>query len=299
MRLTQLRQADLNLLIYFIALAEEKSISRAAKRLRLSQPAVSRAFQRLRELFNDDLLVRTARRYEPTPRGQALLQELAIILPQLERLISGKEFDPSTEQASFRVAASDSLAQLYGSALAKRYSARPNLAFIFQTYTDDRFSNLEANRFDLLLDAEFKALPTTLKSEVLFEEELVCAVARESAYEKQISLSQYLAADHICISVLEDQQTIPDMALAKVGATRRCAFTVPYFGVGLRMVGGTPLIATLPRKLAESLANPDQTRLVSAPKELGNFRYLMIWHSRQELDIRHLWLRQAIRDAMR
>ncbi len=297
MRLTQLRNADLNLLVYFIALVEEKSISRAAKRLRLSQPAVSRAFQRLRDLFNDDLLVRTARKYEPTPRGQALLQELAVILPQLERLISGKEFDPSTEHALFRLAAGDSLAQLYGPALAKRHSARPNLAFIFQAYTDDRFSDLEANRFDLLLDAEFRALPATLKSEVLFEEELVCAVARESAYKKKLSLSQYLAADHVCISVLENRQAVPDIALAKVGATRRCAFTVPYFGVGLRMTEGTSLIATLPRKLAESLVNPDQTRLVSAPEELGSFRYLMIWHSRQELDIRHLWLRQAMRDA--
>lgn len=65
------------------------------------------------------------------------------------------------------------------------------------------------------------------------------------------------------------------------------------------MVAGTPLIAILPRKLEESLANPNQTRLVAAPKELGNFRYLMIWHSRQELDVRHLWLRQAIGDATR
>ena len=297
MRLTQLRQADLNLLMYFIALVEEKTVSRAAKRLRLSQPAVSRSVQRLRELFQDDLLVRRARQYELTPRGQALLQELTVILPQLERLISGKEFDPSTEQAIFRLAASDSLAQLYGSALAKRHTERRNLEFLFQSYTDDRFSDLEANRFDLLLDAEFRALPPTLKSEVLFEEELVCAVAKESKYKEKLSLAQYLAAEHICISVLENQQTVPDIALSKVGAARRCAFTLPYFSVGLHMVAGTTLIATLPRKMAESLVNPSQTRLVSPPNELAGFRYLMIWHSRQNLDVRHLWLRQAMRDA--
>ncbi len=297
MRLTQLRQADLNLLVYFIALVEEKTVSRAAKRLRLSQPAVSRSVQRLRELFQDDLLVRRARQYEPTPRGQALLQELTVILPQLERLISGKEFDASTEQATFRLAASDSLAQLYGSALAKQHMERRNLEFLFQSYTDDRFSDLEVNRFDLLLDAEFRALPPTLKSEVLFEEELVCAVAKESAYRKKLSLAQYLAAEHVCISVLENQQTVPDIALSRVGATRRCAFTLPYFSVGLHMVAGTSLIATLPRRLAENLSNPARTRLVSPPDELTGFRYLMIWHSRQQLDVRHLWLRQAMRDA--
>ncbi len=297
MRLTQLRQADLNLLIYFIALVEEKTISRAAKRLRLSQPAVSRSLQRLQSLFNDDLLVRRTRLYEPTPRGQALLQELTVILPQLERLISGKEFDPSQEQATFRLAASDSLAQLYGHALARRHAECHNLDFLFQAYTDDRFSDLEANRFDLLLDAEFRALPASLKSEVLFEEELICAVAKESPLSKKLSLAQYLAADHVCISVLENQQTIPDLALSKVGATRRCAFTLPYFSVGLHMVAGTSLIATLPRKLAETLVNPMQTRLVPAPDELGRFRYLMIWHTRQDLDVRHLWLRQAMREA--
>ena len=296
MRLTQLRQADLNLLIYFVALVEEKTVSGAARRLRLSQPALSRAGERLRELFQDDLLVRTAKRYEPTPRGEALLQELAVILPQLERLISGKEFDPSTEHASFRLAAADSLAQLYGPALAKQCANKPNLTFLFQPYTDDRLGDLAANRFDLLLDAEFRALPASLKSEVLFEEEFVCAVALESGYRNKISLSQYLAADHVCISVLENRQAIPDLALAKVGATRRCTFTVPYFSVGLHMVERTPLIATLPRRLAENLVNPAFTRLVSPPEELERFRYLMIWHARQELDVRHLWLRQAMRE---
>ncbi len=297
MRLTQLRQADLNLLVYFIALVEEKTISRAAKRLRLSQPAVSRSLQRLRQMFHDDLLVRRTRQYEPTPRGQALLQELTVILPQLERLISGKEFDPSTEQATFRLAASDSLAQLYGAALAKRRGEHRNLDFSFQLYTDDRLSDLEANRFDLLLDAEFRALPATLRSEVLFEEELVCAVARESPHRNKLSLTHYLAADHVCISVLENQQAVPDIALSKINAARRCAFTLPYFSVALNMVAGTSLIATLPRKLAESLINPTRTRLVSAPAELAGFRYLMIWHARQDLDVRHLWLRQAMRDA--
>jgi len=84
MRITQLRQADLNLLVVFAALAEERSVSRAAARLFLSQPALSRALRRLREMFRDDLLIRTPLGYEPTPRGERLLQELAIMLPRLK-----------------------------------------------------------------------------------------------------------------------------------------------------------------------------------------------------------------------
>ena len=92
MRITHLRQADLNLLVVFTALAEERNVTRAASRLLLSQPAVSRALQRLREMFHDDLLIRTPSGYEPTPKGKRLLQELSTMLPRLDRLLSGGGF---------------------------------------------------------------------------------------------------------------------------------------------------------------------------------------------------------------
>src|ERR1700719_3419339 len=112
MRITHLRQADLNLLVVFTALAEERNVTRAAARLLLSQPAVSRALQRLRDMFHDDLLIRTANGYEPTPKGQRLLQDLATMLPRLDRLMASGDFDPSTEDATFRIAGTDHAAHL-------------------------------------------------------------------------------------------------------------------------------------------------------------------------------------------
>src|SRR6202023_864028 len=107
MRTTHLRQADQNLLVVFTAVAEERNITRAASRLLLSQPAVTRALQRLRDTFHDDLLIRTSTGYEPTPTGQRLLQDLATMLPRLDRLMAGDDVYPSTEEASFRIAAPD------------------------------------------------------------------------------------------------------------------------------------------------------------------------------------------------
>lgn len=121
MRLTQLRQADLNLLVVFAVMAEERNVSRAAARLLLSQPAVSRALQRLRELFHDDLLVRTATSYELTPQGLRLMQELEVMLPRLDRLISGGEFDPAKEVARFRIAVTDSAATVFHLSCAARF----------------------------------------------------------------------------------------------------------------------------------------------------------------------------------
>src|SRR5712671_4223114 len=112
MRSTHLRQADLNLLVVFTAVAEERNVTRAASRLLLSQPAVSRALQRLRDMFHDDLLIRTTTGYELTPKGQRLLQELEATLPRLDRLITGTDFDPAAEEATFRIAATDHAAHV-------------------------------------------------------------------------------------------------------------------------------------------------------------------------------------------
>src|ERR1700745_3407248 len=112
MRTTHLRQADLNLLVVFTAVAEERNITRAAPRLLLSQPAVTRAQRDHPTQFQRDLLIRTSTGYEPTPTGQRLLQDLATMLPRLDRLMAGGDFDPSTEDATFRIAATDHAAFL-------------------------------------------------------------------------------------------------------------------------------------------------------------------------------------------
>src|SRR5260221_773911 len=108
MRIKHLRQADLNLLIVFTVLAEERNVTRAAARLLLSQPAVSRALQRLRDMFHDDLLIRTSSGYQPTPKGEGLLHELESTLPRLDPLLTADDFDPAAEETSFQIATTDS-----------------------------------------------------------------------------------------------------------------------------------------------------------------------------------------------
>jgi DNA-binding transcriptional LysR family regulator len=154
MRITQLRQANLNLLVVFTALAEERSVSRAASRLLLSQPAVSRALQRLREMFHDDLLIRTAGGYEPTPRGERLMQELAVTLPRLDRLLSGTAFDPMNEDAAFRVAVTDNASQVLCPSVCRRllpFAGRVSCQFVALSGTT--FEDMERARIDLALNA--------------------------------------------------------------------------------------------------------------------------------------------------
>src|SRR6201993_5562156 len=183
MRLTQLRQTDLNLLVVFAVFAEERNVSRAAKRLGLSQPAVSRALHRLRDTFQDDLFVRTAKGYEPTPQGERVLQELEIMLPKLDRLIAGSTFDPATEHCSFRVAATDNATSIIAPVLCRDVlPAAKQVRFTFASWRSDVFEDLSHGRLDLALIGDEGHVPSPLLTEVIYDEELVCIMAADAPY---------------------------------------------------------------------------------------------------------------------
>ncbi len=182
MRITHLRQADLNLLIVFAALAEERNVTRAASRLLLSQPAVSRALQRVREMFHDDLLVRAPSGYEPTPKGRRLLQELATMLPRLDRLLSGEDFDPRQEETTFRIAVTDHASHVLCPLICRMVLPKADKVSIeFVSFGNQTFDAIEKGRLDLMLNADDGYLPPRFASEMIFDDSYSCVAAKESA----------------------------------------------------------------------------------------------------------------------
>ena len=292
MRIEHLRQADLNLLVVFTAVAEERNITRAASRLLLSQPAVTRALQRLRDTFHDDLLIRTSTGYEPTPTGQRLLQDLATMLPRLDRLMAGGDFDPVTEDASFRIAATDHGAYLlvpplFTSVLPKGTKVK----FSFVPLHAGQYEALEKGRLDLVLNADYDAATAHLSKEFIFEVDFVCVVSRKSKFARAITLKQYLAAEHVGVDIVGGVQTHPDRHLAAIGEKRHCPVVVAQHTVAMRVAAVTEMIATVPRRMAMLEASNKATRILEAPAVLGSFKYAMIWHPRMQTDAAHLWLR--------
>jgi DNA-binding transcriptional LysR family regulator len=297
MRVTHLRQADLNLFVVFTAVAEERNITRAASRLLLSQPAVSRALHRLREMFHDDLLVRTPDGYEPTPKGQRLLQDLTAMLPRLDRLMAGNDFDPSTEDATFRIAATDHAALLLVPPLYKSVlSKSTKVDFSFVPLHAGQYDALEKGRLDLVLNADHDTSAFRLSKEVIFEVDFVCVVARKSSFERAITLKQYLAAEHVAVDIIGGVQTHPDKHLAAIGEKRRCPLVVAQHTVAMRVAAVTDMIATVPRRMALAEAPKKVTKILEAPAALGSFKYVMIWHERMQSDAAHVWLRSTIRE---
>ena len=295
MRVTHLRQADLNLLVVFTALAEERNVSRAAERLSLSQPAVTRAMQRLREMFQDDLLVRVSGDYALTPKGERLLQEVETMLPRLDRLLAGGDFRPAEETAHFRLAGTDYASHVIGVPLARcLLEAGRHLRFEFSPLRDEVFDLIERGRIDLILHADDDNIPSHLSRQAIFEEEFICVVAQSSFYGDRLTLDQYLNASHVGVTIFGGSQTIPDQRLAENGLKRQIAFGVPFFAVAMHMVGGTDLIATVPKRMAMFKGLGPDLRFVNAPEIMGKFTYQMIWHPRMESDAAHLWLRKAV-----
>jgi DNA-binding transcriptional LysR family regulator len=300
MRLEKLRQADLNLLVAFAAIAEEKSITAAASRLYLSQPAVSRALQRARAMFQDDLLVRSPHGFELTLRGRKILDELEGLLPRMENLVAPALFDPMREKSHFRISGPDNVCTVVLPRLCRQYAnGCYQVQFEFLPWQNSITELVEHGQLDLLLHIDDGLLPSHFQSERLYKEDWICAVARESRFGDTLRLKPYLAASHIVVATYAGVQTIPDKQLAAVGVKRSSCIRVPYFGVALQCLPGTELVLTLTGGMTSVIKNDRRLRIVKAPQELQAFHFLMAWHPRLNSDPRHEWLRGAIRSTTR
>jgi DNA-binding transcriptional LysR family regulator len=300
MRVTHLRSSDLNLLVAFTTLAEERTITGAASRLLLSQPAMSRALQRLRWMFKDDLFIRGPTGYQLTPKGQTVLRELEVTLPRLDRLISGDRFDPASEEATFRIAGRDHAFSVLCPVFCRQFVPAANkVSFEFIPAHDGSFRAMERGRLDLVLCTDDELIPPQFQSEVLYEERVVCVVAREKSLPPQLTLKRYVDAWHISIKIKASEPTVVEKSLASLGVKRRSGIRMPYLWAALRSVAGTDLMVTVPKRLVNAIESDRTLRILKPPPELRPFKYLMVWHHRMNSDAAHTWLRQIIRKAGR
>jgi DNA-binding transcriptional LysR family regulator len=299
MREVHLRNVDLNLLHALYALLEERHVSHAAKRSFLSQPAMSRALDRLRETFGDPLLVRTGRVYERTPRGERVLRELESIMGRLAAMVQGEEFYPARSQERFRVAMTDHGSAILLPALLERVrKAAPHATLEISAWRTRAYEDVVAGRIDLALSAE--AVPPTLESEVIFNLDFVCLVgSTQPVRKRRFTLKQYLQLPHALVETLGGQQTMVDRPLAQLGVKRRVALRLPFFLPAIFAIAKTDLVLTVPRKLAKITAPIAGLRVVEPPREIEAFPYFIAWHSRLNTEPAHAWLRDQVRIAAR
>jgi DNA-binding transcriptional LysR family regulator len=299
MHTLHLRSVDLNLLHPLHALLEERHVTRAAKRCFLSQPAMSRALDRLRETLGDPLLVRTGRVYERTPRGERVLRELEQIMGRLGAMVQGEEFSPTQSQERFRVAMTDHASSILLPTLLERVrKAAPHARLDVSAWRTQAYEDVVAGRIDLALSAE--AVPPTLESQVIFDLDFVClAGSAQPVRMRGFTLKQYLQLPHAVVETLDGQQTMVDRPLAQLGVKRRVALRLPFFVPAIFAIAKTDLVLTVPRRLAKITGPPAGLRVVEPPHEIKAFPYFMAWHSRLGTEPAHAWFRDQLRIVAR
>src|SRR5580692_2946597 len=195
-------------------------------------------------------------RVELTLRGRKILQELEQILPKIEGLVVPSVFDPKKERSSFRISGPDNVCMALLPHLCRRYATeRYKVNFDFLPWQADAVDMLERGKLDLILHIDDGLLPSHFSSERLYREDWICAVARQSEFGKRLTLKQYLAAEHLTVTTLPSVQNIPDKQLAALGAKRRSAVRMPYFGAALNCLAGTELVLTLTNGMRQMVEN--------------------------------------------
>ncbi|WP_245632012.1 LysR family transcriptional regulator [Edaphobacter aggregans] len=295
MRWMQLRQADLNLLVAFMVFAEELNVSAAAKRLLLSQPAASRTLDRLRALFNDDLMVRGPGGYRLTPAGERLQSELGRLLPELDAVMGRPAFDAMTEEATFRITGPDNVCAVLGPLLCRNVLPKAlGVRMLFVPWSESAFEDLDRGRVDVALSNDDVLVPEHLRAQMLYRERWSCVVAKESSLPERLTLKQYLEQEHIVVSVLDGVQSIPDKRLAALGEARRWSVRMPYFGAALECIPRTQLVLTATSGVARVARARRELRVIEAPQEITGFGFQAVWHPRLDSDPAHTWLREQL-----
>lgn len=298
MRDVNLAAIDLNLLNVVATVLEERSATRAAEKLHVTQSAVSNAMRRARDLFGDPLVAREPHGLRPTPRGEALHPALRAWLEEARRLVAGApRFDPRSSSRTFTIACVDAVAIALLRPLLRVLASRaPNTAL--RLLTLDKLiaeDGLARGQVDLLLGMP-PVVPAGHDAELVYRDLLACIVRRDRG---RLTLDRYAALPHVEVALFGAVDSTVDRALAKVGRARHVKVAVPHFSslpLGVLEVDG---VATVSNRIARAFAAIFPLRVLKPPVALDPIEVRQVWHRRSEGDDGVTFLRRAVRAAAR
>ncbi len=308
MRFDNLFRLDLKLLVALQVLLEERSASRAAQRLHLSQSAVSKLLSRLRELFDDPLFIRTPWGLEPTMRAEQLEPELRIALERIQKIINPVTFDPESDQRHFVIASIGSAYHvLLTGFFAHIQMHAPGVAFDCHDWHQDSMQQLLSGRIELgVMARDFSpvwepgGLPEGISHHVLAVDRNACLLRNGHPLLQHKSaitdwnLDCYLEQSHVQVYCEGNPRWSLDYQLAKTGLQRDLAVKVPDFNAALSIAEHSDLILTAPELFARQAVERYNVSVLPLPIEIEPVTYMLVWHQRYDNELDHCWLRRAI-----
>lgn len=283
-----LEQLDLNLLVTFEAVYRERNLTRAAKRLFVTQSAVSHGLARLREQLGDPLFVRRASGVEPTPGAVRLAPQVGEALRLLRRALETDEFDPARDLGRVRIAIHEELEPAVLPGLARRLrAAAPGVEI--DCVRVDRVGlerDLGSSRLDLAVDAAPVAGPELRHASLAHDR--FCVVSRRGT---RIDARRYLAARHVIVSSRRSGPALEDVWLGQLGIVRSVVLRCQRYDAACRIVADSDLLLTAPRLRARAIAAQLRLVLLPLPFQLPPFDMRVYWHRQFDTDLRSQWLR--------
>lgn len=297
--LRELRRLDLNLLVVLHTVLETQNVTAAARRLNMSQPAVSRALGRLRSVFSDPLFVKGAKGVIATPRAKALQVPMKALLAELGQVLGEPAFEPATSDRVFTIATTDYgalavLSPIVGALLEEA----PGIRLDILPLNPVNFGQLGSGDVDLALYSDDDT-PLPLLSKPLFDETYVSLVRNDhpvlhGSADGRLSIEGFLAHRHILVTVGGDDFGVVDGALASLGVSRRIAVTLPYFSTATLIAAHSDLLLTVPSRVAGVFGSAHGLTVIRPPVEIEHFGYRLLWHPCTEADQGCRWLRDRI-----
>ena len=291
---------DLNLLVALDALLSTRSVSRAAEKLFLSQPATSLSLGRLRDYFADELLVPVGKTYVLTPLAQELAKPVRNVLLQIQTITRTQpSFDPATSSRRVTIESSDYVISVLLSEVVRRAEKlAPLMQFDLRAISPQTPEHLDSGEVELLIAPEFATVPGH-PFEPLFEDDFSCIVAESHPFaEAGMTVDQYFGAAHVGVEWGGGRRLTYDARLISTSRRlRRQDVIAPNFTLVPELLSGTSRVATLPTRLARQMAQRHSLRVISCPVAISSFEERLQWHKYQERDPAILWLRSFLREV--
>jgi DNA-binding transcriptional LysR family regulator len=288
---------DVRLLVVFDALMSERHVTRAATRLRLSQPAISNALRRLREIFDDELFQRTADGMMPTPRAMELGIPLAQVLRQLENAMQPPSFVPEQAERTFRLAVSPPVTTVLVPRLVERVLAQaPGIDLRVQSTPGMRASSLlDSQAADLVIGA-FRTIPRRFPVQLLYRERYAALMrAGHPLAGTDLELPRFASAEHLLVTQTVQTQNLFDDAIGRLGLQRRIRLTLTDWMVAGQTLATTDLVTAVFQRTAAEVAAGSAGAVVALPLPLPPVDVVIIWHPTFSRHPAYEWLIGAIR----
>ena len=291
---------DLNLLVVFDAIMTEGSITKAASRVGMTQPAVSNSVARMRLVWNDPLFVKHGRGIKPTPRAESLWQHFRSPLLEIRQMTTDNGFDPATSDRVFRVGVTEHPVDMIWLPLRRVMETEaPNISI--------HSVPIHRNTEELLLNASidlavhyYVGNHKKIRSSWLFSNKLVCVVRPDHSLLQSLDskgvlpLEQYLLEDHLMVSLSGEARANVDDVLAQRGLKRKIAMTVNYFSLVPPILKDSNLVCVTPQSVVARDVRAGELVVVPLSFEIEPAPISLLWHTRQDRDAGNIWMRQLI-----